>query len=213
MFPYSDFKKSIEELGITNTVVIADKGFGSETNSELLEKSGIKFIMPLRRNNGYCDRSKLKTGDRADFDGHFLFHDRVIWYYEYKIDGKRFIMYHDENLRSKEERDYLSRLEENCENFSEKDFLDKQYNFGTITFHTNSDDNPKEICYLYKTRNEIEVSFDFLKNLLEQDHIYLHDKYAVESWAFINHISLFPHILPIPGQTNVRKNRKGRIYP
>ena len=29
-----------------------------------------------------------------------------------------------------------------------------------------------------------------MKNLLDQDHTYLQDKYAVESWAFINHISL-----------------------
>ena len=34
------------------------------------------------------------------------------------------------------------------------------------------------------------ATFDFLKNLLEADNIYLQDKYAVEAWAFINHLSL-----------------------
>ena len=186
----SSFKKSVEELGIKNTVMIADKGFGSKENFDYLEESGLNFIIPLRRNNGYCDRNKLKTGNRADFDGHFIFNERVIWYYEYTIDGKRFIMYLDENLKAKEERDYLCRLEEKCENFSEEDFMEKQYNFGTITFHTNLNDSPKDVYLLYKTRNEIELTFDFLKNLLEQDQTYLQDQYAVETWAFINHISL-----------------------
>ena len=51
-------------------------------------------------------------------------------------------------------------------------------------------DTPEEIYRLYKTRIEIEQTFDFLKNLLETDVIYLQDKYAVEGWAFINHLSL-----------------------
>ena len=68
--------------------------------------------------------------------------------------------------------------------------MEKQNSFGTIAFHTNLKDDAKEIYALYKTRGEIEQSFDFLKNLLDQDHTYLQSKYAVESWAFINHISL-----------------------
>jgi len=186
----SAFRKSVEELGLSNTVIIADKGFGSEQNFELLETSGLKYIIPLRRNNGHCDREKLRTGDKASFDGYFLFNGRAIWYYSYLQDGKRYTMFLDETLKAKEERDYLQNLEAGKENFSEEGFLEKQYSFGTIAFHTNLPDSPKEIYCLYKTRGEIEQTFDFLKNLLDQDHTYLQDKYAVESWAFINHISL-----------------------
>ena len=99
-------------------------------------------------------------------------------------------MYLDETLKAKEERDYLQRLEANIENYSNEGFMEKQSSFGTIAFHTNLQVDPKEIYILYKTRGEIEQTFDFLKNLLEQDHTYLQDKYAVEAWAFINHISL-----------------------
>jgi len=186
----SAFKKSVEELGLSNTVIIADKGFGSEQNFELLENSGLKFIIPLRRNNGHCDRERLKSGDKASFDGYFLFNGRAIWYYAYLQDGKRYMMFLDETLKAKEERDYLQNLEAGKENFSNEDFIEKQYSFGTIAFHTNLPDSPKEIYCLYKTRGEIEQTFDFLKNLLDQDHTYLQDRYAVESWAFINHISL-----------------------
>ena len=184
------FRKSVEELNIDNVVIIADKGFGSDENFSLLEESNMKYIIPLKRNNGYCNREKLKTGRREDFDGYFLFNGRAIWYYEYETDGKRFIMYLDESLKSKEERDYLQRLEENKEDYSSEGFINKQYHFGTITFHTNLTADPKEVYILYKTRNSIEQTFDFLKNLLEQDHTYLQSEQAVESWAFINHISL-----------------------
>ena len=68
--------------------------------------------------------------------------------------------------------------------------MSRQYHFGTITFHTNLSVDPKELYILYKTRISIEQSFDFLKNLLDQDHTYLQSQQAVESWAFINHISL-----------------------
>jgi len=184
------FRKSVDELGLSNAVIIADKGFGSEKNFELLEASGLKYIIPLRRNNGHCDREALKKGDKSKLDGYFLFNGRAVWYYTYEQDGKRFLMFLDETLKAKEERDYLQNLEANKENFSHEAFIEKQYSFGTIAFHTNLSDEPKEIYMLYKTRGEIEQAFDFLKNLLEQDHTYLQNQYAVESWAFINHISL-----------------------
>ena len=59
-----------------------------------------------------------------------------------------------------------------------------------LLFRTIRTDTPEEIYRLYKTRIEIEQTFDFLKNLLTTDVIYLQDKYAVEDWAFINHLSL-----------------------
>lgn len=186
----SSFKTCVKELGIKNTVLIADKGFGSESNFELLKQSDLQYIIPLRRNNGHCNREKLVAGDKSKFDGYFLFHGRAVWYYEYTEGDRRYIMYLDETLKAKEERDYLQRLEENKEGYTDKEFVEKQSHFGTIAFHTNLTDHPKNIYSLYKTRGEIEQTFDFLKNLLDQDHTYLQSNYAVESWAFINHISL-----------------------
>ena len=186
----SAFKKSVEELGLSNTVIIADKGFGSEQNFALLEESNLKYIIPLRRNNGHCNRERLKSGNKDSFDGYFLFNRRAIWYYSYEQNKKRYLMFLDETLKAKEERDYLQNLEAGKEDFTHEGFMERQYSFGTIAFHTNLSDDPKEIYCLYKTRGEIEQTFDFLKNLLDQDHTYLQDKYAVEAWAFINHISL-----------------------
>ena len=73
---------------------------------------------------------------------------------------------------------------------SAEGYLERQYDFGSILFRTNRDDPPEQIYKLYKTRGQIEQTFDFLKNLLEADSVYLQDKYAVEGWALINHLSL-----------------------
>ena len=186
----SSFKHAVSESGIQDVTVIADKGFGSKANLDMLEREGIRYIVPLRRNNGAFDRDKLKTGDKSSFDGHFMFQKRVVWYYEYTLDSARYIVFQDSNLRMEEEKDYLQRVEAQHENYTMEGYLERQYDFGAILFRTNRTDSPEEIYKLYKTRIEVEQTFDFLKNLLETDVVYLQDKYAVEGWAFINHLSL-----------------------
>ena len=150
----------------------------------------MKYIVPLRRNNGLIDRTKLKSGNRSDFDGHFIFKERVIWYYSYKVDNRTIIIYLDSDLRNEEEKDYALRIQKQLEGFSDEGLLEKQYDFGTISFCTNIDESPEKIYSLYKTRGEVEQSFDFLKNLLDQDKIYLQSQYSVEAWAFLNQLSL-----------------------
>ena len=186
----SSFKHAVRESGIKDITVIADKGFGSKANFDMLESEGIRYIVPLRRNNGAFDRSKLKSGDKSSFDGHFMFQKRVICYYEYILDGARYIVYQDSSLRTEEEKDYLQRVEAQYENYTMEGYLEKQYDFGSILFRTNRTDAPEDIYRLYKTRIEIEQTFDFLKNLLQTDVVYLQDKYVVEGWAFINQLSL-----------------------
>ena len=116
--------------------VIADKGFGSQANFELLEGSHIKYIVPLRRNNGHFDRARLKAGDKRQFDGHFIFQKRVIWYYEYTQEDARYIVFQDSSLRTEEEKDYLQRVEAQHENYTIEGYLERQYDFGSILFRT-----------------------------------------------------------------------------
>ena len=184
------FKQSVMESDIKNMTVIADKGFGSESNFQMLEENDLKYIVPLRRNNGMIDRTKLKTGNRSSFDGHFLFQNRVIWYYSYIYNNRTILVCLDSDLRNEEEKDYAIRIQKGLEGFTADGLLDKQYDFGTVAFCTNIDETPEKIYSLYKTRGEIEQSFDFLKNLLKQDKTYLQSQYSVETWAFLNFLSL-----------------------
>jgi transposase len=182
----SAFRLSLIETKLNNLIVVADKGFGSKANFDLLEENGIKYIVPLRRNSGTFDMSKLEKGSKSEFDGYFLFNERPIWYYK----TAEAIVYIDNDLKNDEEKDYILRIEKNLEGYTKEGFIERQYKFGAIVLKTNLDVPPQEIYCLYKERREIEQSFDFLKNLLEQDKSYMQNERSLETWAFINHLAL-----------------------
>ena len=183
----SAFKLCITEANLQDSVVIADKGFGSQANFDMLVHAGLRYIVPLKRNNALFDTSKLESGDKAVFDGYFLFNERPIWYYKL---GEGVVVFLDEVLKCEEQRHYLQNIERRLEDYSLEGFLEVQYRFGTIILKTNVLDGPKEVYLLYKARWEVEQLFDFLKNLLEQDKSYMQNEYSLEAWAFINHVSL-----------------------
>jgi transposase len=182
----SAFKLSISEAGLENVIVVADKGFASEANFNMLNESGIKYIIPLKRNNVLFETAKLETGNKADLDGYFMFNERPIWYYSLRD----VIVFLDSDLKAREEKKYLNNIEKNKEGYTVEDFIKNQYKFGTIAMRTNASKTPQETYNIYKERVEIEQSFDFLKNFLEQDKSYMQNEKSLETWAFINHVSL-----------------------
>ena len=87
-------------------------------------------------------------------------------------------------------KDYILRIEKNLEGYTKEGFIERQYKFGALVIKSNLGKTPQEIYCLYKQRGEIEQSFDFMKNLLEQDKSYMQNEKSLEAWAFINHIAL-----------------------
>jgi transposase len=183
----SAFKLSISEADLYDAIVIGDKGFGSNANFEMLDEARLNYVVPLKRNSILFDVSRLKTGNKADFDGCFMFNECPIWYYTL---GEGVVVFLDEALKREEEKHYLRNIEEKIEGYLMEGFLEGQYKFGTIILKTNVSVSAKKLYELYKARGEIEQMFDFLKNLLEQDRSYMQNEYSLETWAFINHISL-----------------------
>jgi len=182
----SSFKLSIEETGLKNVTMVADKGFGSDDNFKMLEKANIQYIVPLKRNSTLFDTTKLKTGTKASFDGYFMFADRPIWFYK----NDNTVVFLDEDLKNNEQKIYLRNVERKTDGYTMETFMERQHKFGTIIIKTNTKRTPDEIYCLYKERGQIEQTFDFLKNLLEQDKSYMQNEKSLETWAFINHISL-----------------------
>jgi transposase len=186
----SSFKLCLVESGISDAIVIADKGFYSESNIRQLEDEELKYIVPLRRNSALIDYAKIKGGDLKQFDGYFTYENKIIWHYQIEQDGKRIIVYKNDELKNEEVNDYLRRCETLPESYTTKDFYEKQYKFGTIAFITNLDQQHKpELIYsTYKSRNQIEVMIDVFKNLLNADRTYMQNDEAIEGWMFINFV-------------------------
>jgi len=185
------FSLSMIEAGLKDAVVVADKGFASNKNIELLDGEKLKYIIPLKRNSSLLDDEIIRTGDRSMYEGYFLFQKRPIWYYSYDIENsKKIVIYMDEKLRAEEEKDYLQRIEKNLEGYSIENFYEKQYRFGTLAVIENTAKSCEDVYETYKSRDQIEKSFDVLKSTLSADSSYMQDEQALESWAFLNHISL-----------------------
>jgi len=177
---------SLEESGMKNGIVIADKGFASTANFNDIQAAGIQYVVPLKRNSIEIDYSAFLNAGKSGFHGHFMFKGRPIWY----VSNGEIHSFLDSELKADEEKVYLANIERELAGYTIECFHEKQHEFGSITLKSNTGKNAQDVYLLYKQRREIEQSFDFLKNLLQQDKSYMHNDKSLESWAFINHIAL-----------------------
>lgn len=184
------FKLCLEESQIKDAVIIADKGFYSESNIAKLKKEGLNYIIPLRRNNKQISYDVIKSSDKEKFDNYFIFEKRIIWYYSINLGKDKIVVYLDDAMRTEEIKDYLTRIETLPEKYNIERFHQKQHAFGTIAIQTNISKNEEEIFIDYKSRWQVEEMIDVFKNLLDADKSYMQNEQALEAWMFINHIAL-----------------------
>ncbi|MEW6095757.1 MAG: transposase [bacterium] len=187
----SSLKATIQESGIKEVIVIGDKGFYSEDNRRLLEKEGLWYILPLKRNSNLIEYKMLKEGTKKNFEGYFKFKKRFIWYYKCGKDLPIWVFV-DDSLKGKEEQDYLGRIEIHSElGYTIENFHQKQPTFGTIGLITNLKNLPATKVFEYfKSRGGVEQMIDTFKNTLEADRSYMRSDYSMEGWMFINYLSL-----------------------
>jgi hypothetical protein len=181
------FKMCMKESGISDAIIIADKGFYSKENIAFLENEGLQFIIPLKRDNTMIDYSKLDK----KVNSYFKYQERYIWYYECTIDNRQMFLYSDEKLQQQEQKDYLDRIITLPEEYTIENFKAKLDVFGTIAILTNApNQDASQVYSTYKSRNSIEVMFDGYKNIIKADKTYMQNEDALEGYLFISHIAL-----------------------
>jgi transposase len=185
------FKITLKESGIKDGVIVADKGFYSNTNIDLLDKNKLSYIIPLRRNSSLISYNNISLPNKSGFTSYFSFNKRYIWFYELKHKNKKVIVYFDPSMQSKEEHDYLLRIESIPEEYTFAKFKEKLSSFGTFALYTNiKNQSAKDLYETYKSRNDIEVMFDALKNILKSDITYMQSNDSLQGWIFISYIAL-----------------------
>jgi hypothetical protein len=185
------FKNSLLEAGLQKAVIVADKGFYSQANIELMMAEALQFIVPLRRDNSLIDYSAVNANTFKDAANYFEHEKRAIWYKKYDAgDQLHLHLFLDEQLRVKEEADYLSRIRTHPEKYSIKDYHERKDRFGTIALFTNLTGTQEQIYQTYKGRMAIEVMFDGMKNVMDADHTYMQDEQTLQGWMFVNHLVL-----------------------
>ncbi len=185
----ASIKNTIEESGIKEVIFVGDKGFFSDTNKDALLDKHIQFILPLKRNSTLINYDVTKDHSRKSFDGYFFFNKRHIWYKEQIAEGKRIILFFDDNLKVDEENSFLKRIDKQQGDL--KEFYEKEFTFGTITVMVNNNKlSAKEVYEFLKARTNIENVFDAFKNILEADRTYMQSDAKLQGWMFVNFIAL-----------------------
>ena len=71
-------------------------------------------------------------------------------------------------------------------------FHERQVAMGTITltYKLKTPLSPEKIFSYFKSRNEIEGTFDAYKNILDADRTYMQGQAQMETWSFINFLAL-----------------------
>ena len=193
------FELTIEDAEIEGVTVIADAGFASGTNFEMLAESDLSYIVPLRRNTLEI------TIDEVVYEGVFTYHHRAVSSHDERRDGYRLCVFRDEKLRANEMADFVGRGEKsNATKERRKDFdpetdlrdipsetAENAALFGTVILRTSiMDAHIQKIYEMYKLRWEIEQLFDTMRNTIDADTSCMHDDVGFEAWSFINHVML-----------------------
>jgi transposase len=177
--------------------VVGDAGFASTSNFEMLQASGMSYVIPLKRNTSEISSSEVSK--RANFECVFTYNKRSVLAYESVKVGYRILVFRDEDLRSREMTVFVARLEkQNLVALKRGEVgvnvgqavLEADAFFGVIVLRTNMTGSLQEVYETYKLRVAVEQYFDTLKNTLDQDRSYMHSDEAFEGWCFINHIAL-----------------------
>ena len=198
-------------------IVVADKGFGSREDFTLLENSGLKYVIPLKRGNTFI-RGRIPTSP-SDYETAFSYNGRGILCITFQEEGFVIHLYLDTSLLAEETADIMKRTEKhNCsielakdkelkrrkngkgcltgddlkklEPLTVKDIFSNRREMGTITIKTNCTNlNCFQVYCIYKQRQTIEQFFKTYGDTMEQEASYMRDNYSEEAWLFLNHLS------------------------
>jgi hypothetical protein len=210
------FELTVEDAGVEGVTVIADAGFASGANFDMMAESGLSYIVPLKRNTSEVDLGAV------GYDTVFTYHHRAISAHAEEKDGYRVCVFRDEKLRADEMADFVGRGEKANAAAEEKKGFDpgkdlrdipaetgaKNSSFGTIILRTSlMETPPQEVYGMYKLRWEIEQLFDTMRNSLDADTSSMQDDEGFEAWSFVNHVMLIAacRILAIVREKNLAK--------
>jgi len=183
---------AIKESGYSDTILISDKGFYSETNLQLLEQEKIRYIIPLKRNSNLIDYKRYESLTQSK--NIFLFEGRVIYHDCYPVENDRMVyLFIDEQMMIQEKRDFVMRMEKGCNGYTPDEFVKKMPEFGSFSVITAMQTDARTLFLNYKSRVYVEILFDGVKNILGNDYTYMRDDDALEGWMFINHLALLVH--------------------
>lgn len=182
----------LKESGIKKSIALIDNGFEGDSNITSLLSNKNKYIMALKRSSKLVPEEILNDYGRVKSKEFFINNHETIYAYEIKDnENNRICIFFNKTIESIESSEYIDKMNNGVDGYTEENRLIAQQRFGIYVMKTNIIDLSLSTIYeYYKSRFEIEYMFDTIKNTLKFDKSFMHKDSSLESWAFINHISI-----------------------
>jgi len=176
----------IHENGITNGMMILDKGFYSEDMLEDVDKTeGLSCMIPLKQNSTLIGRYGMDT-PAAHLDG---WEESPVLYKKVKMkNGKFLYSFRSPKDAYEQEVSYVQGAVKKGK-YDEEKYEEKKKRFGLIVFKSKTDADPLKVYQGYAGRWDIEVFFNLYKNIIDRDTINVHGDYRTYATEFINFLT------------------------
>ena len=185
MLDLTSYEAFIVENDIRSGVIVADKGFPSESAAACFGgRPDLHYLNPVKRNSKLIDSHHM-----LDFTG-MLSEREGITFRKERCAGKEKWLYsfRDSRRAAKEEHDWLVRAKKNGD-YSLDALREKQRSFGTIVLESDLDLPPLTAFRAYDDRWEIEIVMRYYKSACEFDETRVQDDYSVIGSEFCDFLA------------------------
>ncbi len=180
------FENFANKYDLTKGVVIGDKGFQmhEELRNKILDNKELRYLIPIKRNSKVIKDNKLLECKEVLHN----IESTNILAKKTKVNDTFYYSFIDIKKQSSE---FNSRLDRQIkkELYIDK-ILDNKESYGSIVFESNIDEELDTVYAMYKERWEIEILFNFYKNIVELNNGNVHDDYKILGQEFINFITV-----------------------
>ena len=187
MLDLTSIEDFITEYKVHSGLIVMDKGFYSKNSITKIRDMGLSYIVPLKQSSKKISENSMDTDITSILEDYL---DAHILYKKKKVSEDCYLYaFRDPKGAYDQEIGFLTRTRKKG-TYSEEKYLSKQSEFGLIVFESNSDLDPIDVYSAYSKRWEIEVLFDFYKNIVELKNVRVHGDYRTYATEFINFLSV-----------------------
>jgi hypothetical protein len=184
----TNVKQFSQENNITNGIIVGDKGMYTAGFVNFLnEKENITYILPLKNSSSWIQKYNMLNGVDSLLREYL---DHNVLFKKVKVDDNHFLYaFRDVSMSHEQESGYIHRVRDKAEYDANKYNEEKEY-WGLIVFLCNSDLHPLIVYLAYIERWNIEVMFNFYKNILCLENVSVQGDYRLIATEFINFLSV-----------------------
>jgi len=174
-----DFRKRFPKKDVG---YIFDKGFTDYKLLDELKRDNTHYIIPLKKDSKYMDLRWVR------WKKPFNYRDRYILWGKKKSDYGFVYFFDDPVVRAEQETTLLKNVEK--DKLTLKEFEKKRKSAGIIGIISDLDKDGQYIYDMYKGREDVELAFDALNNVVESDKTYLRSDEKIRGYYFVSFLAL-----------------------